>query len=389
MEPSLTLRHRLPRKSHSKMPDFQDNESQTFGSGYERQLSRCTQTSTEDWTVWTPWTYFVRQFMRVRRRQLLFYSNGVQLQRVTRYLLDRISDASMTIGPGGPINQEMNRWTASGMAQILDQSPEAAFTEARESLRLYQSDAGRCSDVVVARDIIRFHQAGLGRYVTDGSSPVSGPARQVPESAAPQAASPASPADSQYDQYGQMQPQAPAAPKAKAAPSASSAAAAPSWGPQIDLHDLHTRSYAERMRTPLSKIPGVIPDNLTPEQLQHTTSYFANLREQRGRPHHELRPGELPAPHAHHPLHSFDDVMQAVRWHDRRDRMRDEAARALQEGQLHEPSEGHPTLPASPVNSEVYTLPEPRPDGGPFGLGQSRTPSYSFSSRGGSVDSFS
>ena len=359
------------------MPDFQDSESPTYGSDYGRQLTQCTQTSTEDWTVWTPWMYLVRQLMRVRRWQLLFYSNGIQLQRVTRYLLDRISDANMTIGPGGPIDHEMSRWTASGMAQILDQSPEAAFTEARESLRLYQSGAGRYSDVVVTRDIIRLHQGGLGRYVTDGSSPVSGSARQVPESATPPVAPPAS------------QPPAPAAPKAKAAPAASSSAAAPSWGPQIDLHDLHTRSYAERMRTPLPRVPGVILDNLTPEQLQQTTSYFANLREQRGRPHHELRPGELPAPHVRHPLHSLDDVMQAVRWHDRRDRMLDEAARALQEGQLHEPSEGHPTLPASPASSEVYTLPESRPDGGPFGLGQSRTPSYTFSSRGGSADSFS
>ena len=194
-EPSSTLRHRLPRKSHNKMPDFQDNESQTFGFDYEHQLTRCTLTSTDDWKVWTPWVYLVRQLMRVRRRQPLFYSNGVQLQRVTRYLLDGISDANMTIGPGGPIDHEVTRWTASGMAQILDQSPEAAFTEAREKLRLYQSGAGRYSDVVITRDIIRLHQAGLGRYVTDGSSPVSKPARQVPESATPQAAPPASSAD--------------------------------------------------------------------------------------------------------------------------------------------------------------------------------------------------
>ena len=358
-EQSPALRHRLPRKTYNKMPDSQDNESQT-GFDYEHQLTRCTQTSTDDWTVWTPWVYLVRQLMRVRRRQLLFYSNGVQLQRVTRYLLDRISDANMTIGPGGPIDHEMTRWSASGMAQILDQSPEAAFSEARENLRLYQSGAGRYSDVVITRDIIRLHQGGLGRYVTGDSSPVFEQARPAPESATPQAA-----------------------------PSASSAAAAPSWGPQIDLHDLHTRSYVERMRTPLPKIPGVVPDNLTPEQVQRTTAYFANLREQRGRPHHELRPGELPAPHIHHPLHSLDDVMQAVRWHDRQDRMREEAARALQEGQLHEPPGGHSTLPVSPASSEVYSLPESRPDGGPFGLGQSRTLSYTFSSRGGSADSFS
>jgi hypothetical protein len=102
-----------------------------------------------------------------------------------------------------------------------------------------------------------------------------------------------------------------------------------------------------------------------------------------------LRPGELPAPHVRHPLHTFDDVMQAVHWHDRQDRQLDEAARALQEGQLHESPEGHPTLPASPASSEVWTLPSSMPGGGPFGLGQSRTPSYSYSSRGGSADSFS
>ena len=100
-EPSRTLRHRLPRKSH-RMPDIQDNESQTVDFDYEHQLTRCTQTSTEDWTVWTHWVYLVRRIMRVRRRQRLFYSNGIQLHRVTRYLLESISDVNMSIGPGGP-----------------------------------------------------------------------------------------------------------------------------------------------------------------------------------------------------------------------------------------------------------------------------------------------
>ena len=125
--------------------------------------------------------------------------------------------------------------------------------------------------------------------------------------------------------------------------------------------------------------------SLTPEQLQRTTAYFADLRERRGRPHHELRPGEIPAPRVHHPLHTFDDVMQAVHWRDRQDRQREQAAQALREGQLHEPLDGHPALPASPASS---SRPEHRSDGH-FGLGQSRAPSYTFSSRGSSVDSIS
>ena len=131
------------------MPDIQDNGSQTMGFDYGHQLTRCTQTGTDDWTVWTPWVYLVRRIMRVRRRQLLFYSNGIQLQRVTRYLLDCVSDVNVSIGPGGPIDHEVTRWSAAGMAQVLDHNPEADFSEARENLRLYQSGAGRYSDVVV------------------------------------------------------------------------------------------------------------------------------------------------------------------------------------------------------------------------------------------------
>ena len=124
------------------------------------------------------------------------------------------------------------------------------------------------------------------------------------------------------------------------------------------------------MRTPLPPISRVVPDNLIPEQLQRTTAYFADLRERHGRPHHELRPGEVPAPRVRHPLHTFDDVMQAVHWRDRQDRQREQAAQALREGQLHEPPDGHPTLPASPASS---SRPETRSDDGHFGLGQSRS----------------
>ena len=128
------------------------------------------------------------------------------------------------------------------------------------------------------------------------------------------------------------------------------------------LTDLRTRSFAERMRTLLPALAGAVPDNLTPERLQRTAAYFADLRERRGQPHHELRPGELPAPRVHHPLHNFDDTMQAINWHERQG---GSASQALREGQLHEPPDGHDHL--SP----------------------SGTASYTFSSRGGSIDSIS
>ena len=163
-ELARALRRRHPRET-DKMPNIQENGSQTMDSDYGYQLTRCTQTSTDDWHVWTPWVYFVRRLMLVRRRQLLFYSNGIQLQRITGYLLDRTSDVNMSIGQGGPLDNELTRWSAAGMAQILDQNPEADFSEARENLRLYRSGIGNYSDVVVARDIIRLHQAGLGHYV--------------------------------------------------------------------------------------------------------------------------------------------------------------------------------------------------------------------------------
>ena len=242
------------------MPNIQENGTQRRLHDFEYQLSRCTQTSTDDWHVWTPWVYLVRRLMVVRRRQLLFYSNGIQLQRIPRYLLDRISDASVSIGPGGPFDRELTRWSAAGMAHILDQTPEGDFADARENLHLYRSGVGRYSDVVVARDITHFYQAGLGRYPsTDEPSSVSESIPPALESTAP------------TDVFS---------------------------APFMVAADLHTRSFAERMRTPLPPIAGVVPDNLTPEQLQRTAAYFADLRERRGWPHHELRPGELPAPGA-------------------------------------------------------------------------------------------
>ena len=188
---------------------------------------------------------------------------------------------------------------------------------------------GRYSDVVVARDTIRLYQAGLGRYA---------PTREP--SSALESIQPALESTAQSDAF-----------------SALLSAAA--------LADLRTRSFGERMRWPDPSVPlpaltGAVPDRLRPEQLQRTASYFADLRENRGQPQHELRPGELPAPRTHHPLRNFDDVMQAVSWHERR---RGSAAQALREGQLHEPPDGHDHI--SP----------------------SGTASYMFSSRGGSIDS--
>ena len=72
------------------------------------------------------------------------------------------------------------------MAQILDQNPEADFSEARENLRLYQIGAGRYSDVAVTRDIIRLNQVGLGRYAADEPSPVPEPTRPASSSTTPQ-----------------------------------------------------------------------------------------------------------------------------------------------------------------------------------------------------------
>ena len=156
------------KKSLNKItPEIQESGTQTRLHDFEYQLSRCTQTRTDDWHVWTPWVCLIRRLMVIRRRQLLFYSNGIQLQCIPRCLLDRISDANMSIGQGGPVDREWPRWSAAGLANILDQAPEAEFTGARENLRLYRNGVGRYSDVVVTRDIIRLHQAGLGRYARD------------------------------------------------------------------------------------------------------------------------------------------------------------------------------------------------------------------------------
>ena len=258
----------------------------------------------------------------------------------------------MSIGQGGPFDREMTRWSAAGMAQILDQTPEADFSEARENFRLYQSGASHYSDVVVTRDIIRLHQAGLGRYAADELPPVPESPPPALESTTPRGAFSA---------------------------------------PFMVAADPHNRSFVER----LPQAAGVLPESVTPEMLQRTTAYFAGLRERHGRQReaaaqvlrssHELRPGELPAPHVHHPLHSLDDVMQAMSWHERQERQREQAAQALREGLLLEPRDGHLALPAFPASS---SRPEHRSDG-QFGFGQSRTPSYTFSSGGGSVDSIS
>ena len=165
--------------------------------------------------------------MVVRRRQLLFYSHGIQLQRIPRCLLDRISDANMSIGPGGLIDRGWPRWSDAGMANIFDQNPEGDFADARENLRLYRNGVGHYSDVVVTRDIIRLYQAGLGRYAS---------AREP---------SPSLEATAPTDAF--------SAPLSAAA-----------------LADLRTRSLAERMQTPRPAIAGVVPDGLTPEHAATT-----------------------------------------------------------------------------------------------------------------------
>ena len=268
--------------------------------------------------------------MVARRRQLLFYSNGIQLQRIPRNLLDRISDANMSVGRGGPIDREWPRWSAAGLANILDQTAEESFAEARENLRLYRNGAGHYADVVLTRDIIRLYQAGLGRYApTRGPRSASESAQPALESApsSPLVVEPATPTDVF------------SAPMSEAAE-----------------RDLLTRSFAERMRTPLVAPAGPLPGSLTPDEILRKAPWYADLHERRGQSHRELRPGELQAPRVHNPLHYFDDSVQAVHWHERQ---RESAAQALREGQLHEP------------------------------FSPSGTASYTFSSRGGSIDSIS
>ena len=72
-EPFGAFRHRHPRKLHpgrtpKKMPDIQENGIQTRLHDFGYQLSRCIQTRTDDWHVWTPWVYFIRRLIVVRRR---------------------------------------------------------------------------------------------------------------------------------------------------------------------------------------------------------------------------------------------------------------------------------------------------------------------------------
>ena len=133
----------------------------------------------------------------------------------------------MSIGPGGTIDCEWPRWSAAGMANILDQTPEGDFAGARENPRLYRNRVGHYSDVVVTRDVIRLYQAGLGRY-----APTREPSPAL-ESTAP-----------------------------------TDAFAAPL--PAAALTDLRTRSFAERMRTLLPGLAGVVPDGLTSRQLRTT-----------------------------------------------------------------------------------------------------------------------
>ena len=68
------------------MSKIQESGTQTRIHEFESQLSRCIPTRTDGWHVWTPWVYLIRCIMVVWRRRLLFYSNGIQLQRIPRYV---------------------------------------------------------------------------------------------------------------------------------------------------------------------------------------------------------------------------------------------------------------------------------------------------------------
>ena len=134
----------------------------------------------------------------------------------------------------------------------MDQTAEESFAEARENLRLYRNGAGHYADVVLTRDIIRLYQAGLGRYApTRGPRSASESVQPALESApsSPLVVEPATPTDVF------------SAPMSEAAE-----------------RDLLTRSFAERMRTPLVAPAGTIPDSLTPDELMRTASWYADLR---------------------------------------------------------------------------------------------------------------
>ena len=87
----------------------------------------------------------------------------------------------------------------------------------------------------------------------------------------------------------------------------------------------------------------------TPEQLQQTASFFADLRGRGGQPHHELRPGEFLAHRTHAPQHTFEDMLQAAEWHAAQHEF---AAQALRKGQLHD---GHDHFSTSGATSYTYS----------------------------------
>ena len=142
--------NRCPRKLHAgrganKMSNVQESGTQTTPRLRVSTSSRGAfrQGPTTGTSGPRGYVHLIRRIMVARSSQLLFYSNGIQLQRIPRYLLDRISEANLSVGRSGPVDREWPRWSSAGIANLLDHTSEGDYVDACENLRLYQAGLGR------------------------------------------------------------------------------------------------------------------------------------------------------------------------------------------------------------------------------------------------------